>query len=140
LWYTLLVGLSILVMVQWDPAWRSSRPNRHYGRLAATGLIAVTALVWHQNEPWLAIGLGLVIGTAGLVWRVRAWLYVGTITFGLSNCYQLVVLITEQPMTKWAIGLLAGILIIALAANFERRREQINQALQHWLDRLQEWQ
>jgi hypothetical protein len=140
LWYSLLVGLSILVVVQWDPAWSSSRPNRHYGRLVATGLIAVTALVWHQNEPWLAISLGLVIGTAGLVWRVRAWLYVGTITFVLSNCYQLVVLINEQPMTKWAIGLLAGILIIALAANFERRREQINQALQHWLDHLQEWQ
>jgi uncharacterized membrane-anchored protein YhcB (DUF1043 family) len=43
-------------------------------------------------------------------------------------------------MTKWAIGLLAGVLIIALAANFERRREQIAQVLQHWLDRLQEWQ
>ncbi len=137
-WYALLVGLSILVVVQWDPAWRSSRLNRHYGRLAATGLIAVTALVWHQ--PWLPIGLGLVIGVGGLVWRVRAWLYVGTITFVLSNSYQLVVLITQQPLTKWAIGLLAGILIIALAANFERRREQITQALQHWLDQLQEWQ
>ena len=138
LWYALLVGLSILVVVQWDPAWRSSRINSHYGRLAATGLIAVTALVWHQ--PWLPIGLALVIGAMGLVWRVRAWLYVGTITFVLSNSYQLVVLITEQPVTKWAIGLLAGILIIAVAANFERRREQITQALQHWLDRLQEWQ
>ncbi len=137
-WYALLVGLSVLVVVQWDPAWRKSRPNRHYGRLAATGLIAVTALVWHQ--PWLPIGLAVVIGAMGLVWRVRAWLYVGTITFVLSNSYQLVVLITEQPVTKWAIGLLAGILIIAVAANFERRREQITQAVQHWLDQLQEWQ
>jgi hypothetical protein len=84
--------------------------------------------------------LGLAIGAAGLGWRVRAWLYVGTITFLLSNFYQLVILITEQPVTKWAIGLIAGMLIILLAANFERRKEQITQALQHWLDRLQEWQ
>jgi hypothetical protein len=30
-------------------------------------------------------------------------------------------------------------LIITLAANFERRKEQIERALQHWLDRFQEW-
>jgi hypothetical protein len=138
IWYALSIGLSILVAVQWDPAWQRSRQNRHYGRLAGAGVIAVTALVWHQ--PWLPIILGLAIGVAGLIWRVRAWLYVGTITFLLTNSYQLVVLITERPITKWAIGLLAGMLIIFLAANFEKRREQITQALQHWLDRLQEWQ
>jgi hypothetical protein len=138
IWFALLVGLSILIVVQWDPAWRRSRQSRHYGRLAGAGVIAVTALVFHQ--PWLPIGLGLAIGTAGIIWRTRAWFYVGTITFLLTSSYQLIILITEYPMTKWAIGLLAGVLIIALAANFERRREQIAQVLQHWLDRLQEWQ
>ena len=48
--------------------------------------------------------------------------------------------ITEYPITKWAIGLLAGVLIITLAANFERRKEQIKRALQRWLDRFQEWE
>jgi hypothetical protein len=138
IWFALLVGLSLLIVVQWDPAWRRSRQSRHYGRLAGAGLIAVTALVFHQ--PWLPIGLGLAIGAAGIIWRTRAWFYVGTITFLLTSSYQLIILITEYPMTKWAIGLLAGVLIIALAANFERRREQIAQVLQHWLDRLQEWQ
>jgi hypothetical protein len=141
LWYAIMIGLSILVVVQWDPAWQRSRQNRHYGRLAGVGIIAVAALIWHvSSQPWVPIGLGLAIGAAGLGWRVRAWLYVGTITFLLSNFYQLVILITEQPVTKWAIGLIAGMLIILLAANFERRKEQITQALQHWLDRLQEWQ
>jgi hypothetical protein len=138
IWYALLIGLSVLAAVQWDPIWRRSRHYRHYGRIGGAGVIAVTALIAHQ--PWLPIVLSLVIGAIGLAWRVRAWLYVGTITFLLTNFYQLVVLITEQPITKWAIGLLAGILIIFLAANFERRREQITQALQHWFDRLEEWQ
>ncbi len=141
IWYAVMIGLSTLAAVQWDPAWQKSRQNRHYGRLAGVGIIAVTALIWHvSSQPWLPIGLGLTIGAAGLVWRVRAWLYVGTITFLLSNFYQLVILITERPVTKWAIGLFAGMLIIFLAANFEKRREQITLALQHWLDQLQEWQ
>jgi hypothetical protein len=141
IWYAAMVGLSILAAVQWDPAWQKSRQNRHYGRLAGAGVIVVTALIWHvAPQPWIPIGLGLVIGAAGLVWRVRAWFYMGTITFLLSNFYQLVILITERPVTKWAIGLFAGMLIILLAANFEKRREQITKALQHWLDRLQEWQ
>jgi hypothetical protein len=141
IWYAVMLGLSILVAVQWDPAWQKSRQNRHYGRLAGVGVMAVTALIWHvSSQPWIPIGLGLAIGAAGLVWRVRAWFYVGTMTFLLSNFYQLVILITERPVTKWAIGLFAGMLIIFLAANFEKRREQITKALQHWLDRLQEWQ
>jgi hypothetical protein len=141
IWYAVMVGLSILAVVQWDPAWQKSRQNRHYGRLAGAGVIAVTAIIWHvAPQPWVPIGLGVAIGAAGLVWRVRAWFYVGTITFLLSNFYQLVILITERPITKWAIGLFAGMLIIFLAANFEKRREQITKALQHWLDQLQEWQ
>ncbi|WP_373542656.1 hypothetical protein [Chamaesiphon sp.] len=138
IWYALLVGLSILVAVQWDPYWQNSQRNRHYGRIGGSGTIAVTALVWHQ--PWLPIALGLAIALTGLVMRVRAWFYVGTVTFLLTITYQLLVLIADYSITKWAIGLLAGILIITLAANFERRKEQIERALQHWLDRLQEWE
>jgi hypothetical protein len=138
LWYATLVGLSILAAVQWDPYWQNSKPNRHYGRIFGSGTIAVTAILWHQ--PWLPIAIGLAIAILGLVLRVRAWLYVGTIAFILTNCYQLLILITEYPITKWAIGLLAGVIIITLAANFERRKEQIERALQHWLDRLQEWE
>ena len=137
LWYALLVGLSVLTAVQFDPYWHSQQ-KRHYGRLVGSGLIAVTALVWHQ--PWLPIGIGLAIGIMGLLLRVRAWLYVGTMAFLLTNVYQLLVLVLEYPVTKWAIGLLAGVLFITLAANFEGRKEQMERALRHWLDRLEEWE
>jgi hypothetical protein len=138
IWSATLIGLSILAAVQWDPYWQKSRQNRHYGRLLGSGIIAVTALVWHQ--PWLPIGIGLAISIGGLLLRVRGWLYIGTMTLLLTTSYQLLVLITEYPITKWAIGLLAGVLIITLAANFERRKSQIERVLKSWFDRLQEWQ
>ncbi|WP_310410266.1 hypothetical protein [Chamaesiphon sp. OTE_8_metabat_110] len=138
LWYATAIGLSILAAVQWDPYWQTSKQNRHYGRILGSSIIAVTALLWHQ--PWLPIGIGLAIASIGILVRVRAWLYVGTIAFLLTNTYQLLILITEYPITKWAIGLLAGVLIITLAANFERRKEQIKRALQRWLDRFQVWE
>jgi hypothetical protein len=138
LWYATSIGLSILAAVQWDPYWQTSKQNRHYGRILGSSTIAVTALLWHQ--PWLPIGIGLAIAICGIVLRVRAWLYIGTITFLLTNAYQLLILITEYPITKWAIGLLAGVLIITLAANFERRKEQIERAIGYWLDRFQEWE
>ncbi len=138
IWYAILVGASILVAVQWDPYWQAAKQNRHYGRILGSGTIAITALVWHQ--PWLPIGIGLAIGIIGLILRVRAWFYVGTIAFILSNTYQLLILITEYPITKWGIGLLAGILIITLAANFEQRKEQIDRILRLWIDRLKEWE
>jgi hypothetical protein len=136
--YALLVGLSLLAAVQWDPYWRASPQKRHYGRLVGSGLIAGTALVWHQ--PWLPIGIGIAIGIVGLMLRVRAWLYVGTITFLLTNVYQLLVLVLEYPVTKWAIGLLAGVLFIALAANFEKRKEQMERVFKHWINLLDQWE
>jgi hypothetical protein len=138
LWYATLIGTSILAAVQWDPYWQNSKQQRHYGRIFGSSTIAIAALLWHQ--PWLPIGIGLAIAVIGLVLRVRAWLYVGTIALLLTLSYQLLLLITEYPMTKWAIGLLAGITIVTLAATFERRKVQIERALQHWLDRFQEWE
>ncbi len=138
IWYATSIGLSILAGFQWDPYWQASKQNRHYGRIFGSSIIVVTALLWHQ--PWLPIGIGLAIASIGIVVKVRAWLYVGTIAFMLTNTYQLLLLITEYPITKWAIGLLAGVAIVTLAANFERRKEQIERALRHWLDRFQEWE
>ncbi len=138
IFYAALLGLSILAVVQWDPYWQTSKQNRHNGRVLGSSAIAVTALIWHQ--PWLPIGIGLAIAIIGLLLRVRAWFYIGTITFLLTNIYQLLILATENSIIKWAMALFAGILMIALAANFERRKEQIERAIKHWLDRLQEWQ
>jgi hypothetical protein len=142
LWFAAIVGISLLLSVQFDPFFRSTnqRENRHIARLIGSGSIAITALITHQNLPLIPAGISLLLTFLGIALSIRAFLYMGTITLMLTVSYQLIILATEYPFTKWIVGLAAGVLIIAIAGNFERRREQIYTTVRNWLDRLQEWQ
>jgi hypothetical protein len=142
LWFAAIVGISLLISVQFDPFFRSTnqRENRHLARLIGSGAIAITALITHQNLPLIPAGISLLLTLLGIALSIRAFLYMGTITLMLTVSYQLIILATEYPFTKWIVGLAAGVLIIAIAGNFERRREQIYTTVRNWLDKLQEWQ
>jgi hypothetical protein len=142
LWFAAILGISLLVSVHFDPYFRSvpQRQSRHIARLWGSGAIAITALVFHQNWPLLPAGISLLLVLGGIGLSIRAFLYMGTITLLLTASYQLVILIAEYSFTKWVVGLVAGIMIIAIAGNFERRREQIYTTVRDWFDRLQDWQ
>ncbi len=142
LWFVAIAGISLLLSVQFDPRFqqREQRQNRHLARLVGSGSIAITALLIHQHQPLVPAAIGLLLTLAGIALSIRAFLYMGTITLMLTVSYQLIILITEYSFTKWIVGLLAGVIIIAIAGNFERRREQIYTTVHHWLDRLQDWE
>ena len=142
LWFAAIAGISLLLSVQFDPYFRHTeqRQRRHLARLIGSGAIAITALAIHQNLPLIPAGIGLLLTLIGIALRIRAFLYMGTITLMLTASYQLIILITEYSFTKWIVGTIAGVLIIAIAGNLERRREQIYTTFHNWLDRLQEWQ
>ncbi len=142
LWFTAIAGISLLLSVQFDPYFqqRERRQSRHTARLVSSGAISITALVFHQHQPLIPAGISLVLTLLGIALCIRAFLYMGTITLMLTASYQLIILFTEYSFTKWIVGLIAGVLIIAIAGNFERRREQIYTTVHNWLDRLQEWQ
>jgi hypothetical protein len=142
LWFATILGTSLLIAVHFDPYFRpqARRASRHLARLWGSGVIALTALVFHQNTPLLPAGISLLFILGGTALCIRAFLYIGTVTFILTASYQLIILITEYSFTKWIVGLIAGVAIIAIAGNFERRRTQISTAFSNWLDRLQEWQ
>ena len=72
--------------------------------------------------------------------RVRAFLYVGTAAFFITSVYQLVIFSQHYPFLKWVVGLLIGIILISVAANFETRRTQINTLIRNTNDEFQEWQ
>jgi multisubunit Na+/H+ antiporter MnhE subunit len=76
----------------------------------------------------------------GLGTRIRAFLYVGTITFILTGLYQLVVLNFQYSYAKWVIGFSFGIILILVAANFEQRREQIQRLWGNCLEELSHWE
>ncbi|MFW6296109.1 MAG: hypothetical protein ACOC04_02840 [Halothece sp.] len=140
LWYALITGLSILYIAQVDPNLKQSKVNRHYLRTIAIGIICLTALLFHNDTGLIPATISLGIIILGIASQIRAFLFVGTITFILTGVYQLIILIVDYPFTKWILGLIAGILFISIAANFEQRREQMITAVQNWITQLNQWQ
>ncbi len=141
LWNATLIGLSLLYIAQIDPGLKTppQRQTRHYLYLLGSGIICVVALLYHQDTGLIPAIIGMIAIFTGLGLRVRAFLFVGTATFLLTAFYQLVVLSFRYPFSKWVIGLMVGILFISIAANFERRREQIISILQNWVAQLSRW-
>lgn len=142
LWYTVVVGLSLLYVAQFDPKLKhpEQRQLRHYLRLIGSGSISLVALIIHHDTGLIPGMISFITIFAGLILRVRAFLFVGTATFLLTAFYQLVILIYRYSFIKWVVGLIAGIIFIAMAANFETRREQIKSVLRSSTHQLGEWQ
>ena len=135
-----IAGASLLYAAQFDPKIANNRIARHQLRILGIGIICATAVVFHQETGIIPASIGLAAIFIGIGLQIRAFLYTGTITFLLTAFYQLIVLIDRYATSKWIVGLIAGVILIAIAANFERRHEQITNTLQNWFSRLQEWQ
>jgi hypothetical protein len=145
LWYSMLLGASLLYVAQVDPALRSvdDREKRHLLRCFAVGLVCLTALNQSDNSILLSLftlvfSLGLIV--AGLVLKVRAFLYIGTLAFIIKVLRQVWIFIYDYSLALWAIGIVLGLLFIWVAATFEARRSQVIALLQYWLDELQAWE
>lgn len=151
LWYALLLGGSLLFVAQVDPALQASteRDRRHLLRSLATASISLMAI--YQAEiglpgvapilvSLLAVGLHLALALAGLILRVRAFLFVGTIAFVLQVLRQLWRFISDYSLLLWALGIALGLLLIWVAATFEARRSQVSVLLQHWVSELDTWE
>ncbi|NJN75172.1 MAG: hypothetical protein HC796_01555 [Synechococcaceae cyanobacterium RL_1_2] len=141
--YSSVLGLSLLYIAQFDTAFTQSqqRSTRHNLRTIAMVIICVPALLFEQDYGGIVpIAIGLIATLVGLGLQIRALLFVGTTTFILAASYQLLIVFLDYAFLKWVMGLMLGITIIFVAANFERSREQIILFMENWLDRLQQWQ
>lgn len=142
LWFAALGGLSLLYVAQVDPYLRSpqQRQRRHALRLFGSVIICSTAYLEYSATGVLpgSIGIGFIL--LGILGRVRAFLFVGTATFGFVVFEQLVIFSRQYSFSKWLVGLTIGIAFIAIAALLERRRTQIVTVLKHWLALLQQWE
>jgi hypothetical protein len=86
-------------------------------------------------RPLLLIGLSVAGVFAGMVLRVRAFLFLGS-GFVSLGVFALVWHAAKQKAELWYVaGILLGVAIIALFAVFEKRHAQIVQML----ERLREW-
>ncbi|MDB9380553.1 DUF2157 domain-containing protein, partial [Nodularia sphaerocarpa] len=142
LWYVTTIGLSLLYIAQVDPLLKlpNSKTARHTLRLLGSGFICGWAILFNQDTAFIPGIFSLIAIFAGLALRTRAFLYLGTATFLITSFYQLVLFSFSYPFLKWIFGLLVGIILISIAANFETRRTQINTLVRNISDELKQWQ
>lgn len=151
LWFAAIAGGSILYLAQAEPALQNQerQEQRHWVRSCATALICLAS--FYQAEAGMpglspfaaglvAIAIAFSFILLGLVQRVRAFLYVGTLTFLLQILWQLWRFIRDYSLLLWIIGIIVGLILIWVAATFEARRTQANALLQHWVTELADWQ
>lgn len=135
-------GFSLLYIAQIDQKFQDNRErkNRHYLRLLGSSIICVTALLFYQKTGLIPAIISLLTLLTGLGLQIRAFLFVGTTTFVMTGIYQVIIVSFQWSFIKWIIGLALGIILITVAANFERRREQMLNLWQNWLNSLNQWQ
>ena len=138
IWLAITIGCSILYIAQFDSYYQSRRSSRHVLRLIGCALVGVATLVYQPGIVPSAIGLGLIFIGLGL--KIRAFLFAGTITLIISVFHQLIILVLTYSFLKWAIGLITGIIAIAIAAGFEKQRDRAINRLQNYRLELQNWQ
>ncbi|MBE9180006.1 DUF2157 domain-containing protein [Oculatella sp. LEGE 06141] len=145
LWISAIVSGSLLYVAQVDPGLRAAtaKDKRHFLRSVATVLVCFTALYQVGTDFGLglvAIGLSLGFVLAGLVLRVRAFLYIGTVTFIVQVLRQFWLFVADQSLLLWAMGIALGLLLIWIAGTFEARRSQMVALMQYWLNELHSWE
>ncbi len=151
LWFVMVLSASLLYVAQIDPGLQHQRDRekRHWLRSLATALVCLTG--FYQSEVGIAgvapvfaglLALALEFGfiVAGLLLRIRAFLYIGTVTFILQVLWQLWRFVSDYSLMLWALGILLGLILIWAAATFEARRAQVNTLMQQWASQLNQWE
>ncbi|NJK37616.1 MAG: hypothetical protein HC920_07540 [Oscillatoriales cyanobacterium SM2_3_0] len=139
--YSLLPGLSLLYFAQVEPGLKSldQKPPRHLLRMIGIGMICTAALLSYPETGLVPFVISLGSIFIGLGLQIRAFLYVGTVTFLINLLNQMIILSSIYPFFKWIVGLLIGLILIWIAANFETRREQMLGLVQSWTRELEHW-
>lgn len=136
-WIAAIISLSILYLAQFDSYLLSHRQQRHYLRLIGSSILCIAVLFYQPGIIPGSISFGLIFIGLGL--RIRAFLFTGTITLIFTAIYHLIILVVSYSFLKWVVGLLAGIFSIAIAAGFEKQRDQALKQFKSYSNKLKDW-
>ncbi|WP_055487690.1 SCO7613 C-terminal domain-containing membrane protein [Streptomyces sp. WMMB 322] len=145
--YTLPVSAALL-LVGWLRRRRPSggtaaeRPRVSswwaYGGGLAFTFVPSLVMVWsdpHWLRP-LLLGAGALATTlAGARWRVQAPLLLGGVTLASVGAHELAPYVAQVAglLPRWLIPALAGLLLVATGATYERRLEEARRLKRAWL-------
>lgn len=144
LWYLGVVSASLIYISQVDPALQSVtyQQSRHWLRCLASGIFGFRALYQFGGEFLtglfvLAIGIAFIL--MGLVTRVRAYLYVGSLVFIIQIFRHIWMFASTYNIVLWALLTLLGLFFIWAAASFESSRG-IASFIQNKLNEIEDWE
>jgi hypothetical protein len=150
LWLGAVLSGLLLYAAQIDPLLQpqSARSQRHWLRSLAIGLISLTAFYQAEVETGataivvggLTLAGSMLAIAIGLLRRVRAFLYLGTVTFVLRILRWLWLFLNTDALLLWSVGIVLGMIFIWIAATFEARRSQVSAVVQYWSSELETWE
>ncbi|MCI0527560.1 MAG: hypothetical protein L0Y56_08975, partial [Nitrospira sp.] len=142
--YLIPIGLTIIFIAQVNKN-QLGRENLSYLRSFGS-LIIYASPAWaivtsgsniHALSLAILSFLGIVVGIA---LRIRAFLYLGTIFLVMDLVAQVVIQSYHSSLFKWLCILTTGILIIFLAAFFERKREMVLRKIKALAEVFETWE
>jgi hypothetical protein len=106
--------------------------------VSSTADIAINGV---ENAPWLPAvlaGLSILGVFAGILLRVRAFLYLGTafLVVAIITVIWHAAIHNQRTWILWVAGIITGALIIALFGLFEKRRDDVLRMV----DQLRQWE
>jgi hypothetical protein len=142
--YLTCIGVTLLWIVQANRDAFSAAVQGHLRTLATIMLVLGPVYGWIQHTDdsgsLLALaGTSIVVGFAGVVMRMRALLYAGTLTFVLALGASTYQLSQVHRGLRTLLMFAAGGGFLALAALFEKQRERILGRIRQIQDELAEW-
>ncbi len=106
--------------------------------LSSTADIFINGVAQAPMLPLALAGLSILGIAAGILLRVRAFLFLGTGFLGLAlfTIIWHAAVDREQTWIWWASGIVAGLLIFMLVGIFEKKRQEILDVF----DRIKQWE
>lgn len=142
--YFIPVGLTIIFIAQVhkDSLGRENLSYlRSFGSLIIYASPAWSVVTSGHDTQALSLALLSFLGIGvGIALRIRAFLHLGTVFLIMDLLAQVVIQSYQNSLFKWLCILLTGIVVILLAAFFERKREKVLQKIKDLAGVFESWE
>ncbi len=142
--YLMPAAITLLLFVQLQQHLLLHKRVHQLRLLALGALYSAATLDFFQQQGLLVFSLALALSLGGIIlgiaFRIRAFLYMGTVFLTVFIASQLLQFYPEDSLSKGLIFMGLGLLIIGAMFVIQLKREALMQQWQRWREDLQQWQ